>query len=128
MRRSVTMGSRPHAVEERNILFGLQEARHPLVSRTMLSCDRGCAFKIAAISDLGRTCIALNEERLRSRAPQSQAARQSEREYPPKPHLSEAKARRENGKRRSALSSGGERRRSLRSRIDQRLDQLHGMQ
>jgi hypothetical protein len=57
--------SRPNAVEERDILLRLEKARHPLVLCAMLPGHKGRALDVARIADLGRTRIALEQERFR---------------------------------------------------------------
>jgi hypothetical protein len=57
--------SRPNAVEERDVLLRLEEARHPLVLCAMLPGNEGHAVDVARIAYLGRTRVALEQERLR---------------------------------------------------------------
>jgi hypothetical protein len=57
--------SRPNAVEERDVLLRVEEARHPFVLCAMPPGNEGCAVDLAGIADLGRTRIALEQEGLR---------------------------------------------------------------
>jgi hypothetical protein len=57
--------SRPDAVEERDVLLCLEEARHPLVLCAMLPSNERRAVDLAVIAYLGRTCIALEQKGLR---------------------------------------------------------------
>jgi len=66
--------SRPNAVEERDVLVGLEEPRHPLVLRAMLFGYEGRIVDPAVIADLGSACIALEQKRLRPRAGADQRA------------------------------------------------------
>jgi hypothetical protein len=56
--------SRPNAVEERDVLLRLEEVRHPLVLRAVLPGNKGRALDVARIAYLGRTRVALEQERL----------------------------------------------------------------
>jgi hypothetical protein len=60
--------SRPNAVEIRNVLLGFEEARHPLVSRTMLLGYESGAFDLTIIADLGGIRVALEQKGFRARA------------------------------------------------------------
>jgi hypothetical protein len=62
-RRSSPSG--PNAVEERDIFLRLEEARHALVLCAMAPGDNGRAVDVARVTDLGRTRVALEQERLR---------------------------------------------------------------
>ncbi len=58
-------GSRPNAVEERNVLLGLEKPRHPLELCAMLPGNKRRAVNVARIAYLGGTRIALEQEGLR---------------------------------------------------------------
>ena len=66
--------SRPNAVEERDILLRFEEARHALVLCAMVPGDNGRAVDVARIAYLGRTRVALEQERLRPGAGGAQCA------------------------------------------------------
>ena len=66
--------SRPNAVEERDVLLRLEEARHALVLCAMAPGDNGRAVDIARITDLGRIRVALEKERFRPGAGGAQRA------------------------------------------------------
>jgi hypothetical protein len=60
--------SRPDAVEERDVLLRLEEARHPLVLRAMLLSNERRAVDLAVIAYLDRTRITLEQKGLRPAA------------------------------------------------------------
>jgi hypothetical protein len=60
--------SRSNAVEERDVLLGLQEFGDPLVSSTMLFRHEGGTLEVTGIADLRRPGITLHQKRLWSRA------------------------------------------------------------
>ena len=64
--------SRSNAVEIRDILLRLEEARHPLVSRAMLFGYKFRAFNLAVIPDLGGVRVTLNQKGFRPRATEAQ--------------------------------------------------------
>ena len=75
--------SRPNAVEERDVLLRLEEARHALVLCAMLPRDKGRALDLAGISDLGGIGVALEQEWLRPGAAGNQRPeKQCEKEQP----------------------------------------------
>jgi hypothetical protein len=56
--------SRPDAIEERDVLLCLQESRHTLVLGAVFLCDERRVLDIAAVSDLRRVRVALQQKRL----------------------------------------------------------------
>jgi len=75
--------SRPNAVEERDVLLRLEEARHALVLCAMLPRDKGRALDLAGISDLGGIGVALEQEWLRPGAAGNQRPeKQGEKKQP----------------------------------------------
>jgi hypothetical protein len=90
--------SRPDAVEKGDVFLRLQKARDPLEPGAMLSCDEGRALDIAAIADLGRTCVALQQEWFWAGAGRTHATDQDKEQCPPSCHILEATAPRKNGK------------------------------
>ena len=64
-RKQVRVSPR-NAVEERNVLSRLDEARNPLVPGAMLSCDRRRVIDRAGVANLGRTRVALQQKGFRS--------------------------------------------------------------
>ncbi len=80
-RRSSPSG--PNAVEERDTLLRLEEARHALVLCAMVPGDNGRAVDVTRIAYLGRTRVALEQERLRPGAGGAQRAEeQCKKEQP----------------------------------------------
>ena len=75
--------SLPNAVEERDVLLRLEEARHALVLCAMLPRDKGRALDLAGISDLGGIGVALEQEWLRPGAAGNQRPeKQGEKKQP----------------------------------------------
>src|ERR1700730_1477834 len=75
--------SRPNAVEERDVLLRLEEARHALVLCAMLPRDKGRTLDLAGISDLGGIGVALEQEWLRPGAAGNQRPeKQGEKKQP----------------------------------------------
>jgi hypothetical protein len=64
--------SRPNAVEERDVLLRVEEARHPFVLCAMLPSNERRAVDLAVIAYLGRTRIALEQKGLRPGAGRAQ--------------------------------------------------------
>ena len=60
--------SRSNAVEERDVLLGLQELGDPLVSSAMLFRHEGGTLDVTGIADLGGTRVTLQQKGLWSRA------------------------------------------------------------
>jgi hypothetical protein len=57
-----------NAVEERDVLIGVEKPRHPLVLRAMVPGNEGRAVDLAGIADLGGMRVTLEQERRRARA------------------------------------------------------------
>jgi len=75
--------SRPNAVEERDTLLRLEEARHALVLCAMVPGDNGRAVDVARITDLGRIRVAPEKERFRPGAGGAQRAEQQRKKQQP---------------------------------------------
>ena len=120
--------SRPNTIEERDVLLRLQEPRHPLVLGAMPPGDEGGAVDIAAIADLGRICVALEQERLAARAGSAQAAGEKQKGNSAEVSRPRGYAAAEKSQAPMRVALPIARRRLLRSRVDQRLDQLNGVQ
>jgi hypothetical protein len=110
---------RQNAVEESDVLFRFQKSRHSFELCAMLLRDEGRASNIASIGHLGGARVALEQNRLRSGAA-GRRAEEKDAGYRPNFHNLEATSLDRNRKRRE--------RRSLRSCVDQRFDQLDGVQ
>ena len=75
--------SRPNAVEERDTLLRLEEARHALVLCAMVPGDNGGAVDVARITDLGRIRVAPEKERFRPGAGGAQRAEEQRKKQQP---------------------------------------------
>jgi hypothetical protein len=75
--------SRPNAVEERDTLLRLEEARHALVLCAMVPGDNGRAVDVARITDLGRIRVAPEKERFRPGAGGAQRAEEQRKKQQP---------------------------------------------
>jgi len=75
--------SRPNAVEERDTLLRLEEARHALVLCAMAPGDNGRAVDVARITDLGRIRVALEKERFRPGTGGAQRAEEQRKKQQP---------------------------------------------
>ena len=76
--------SRRNAVEKRDVLIGVEKPRHPLVLRAMAPGNDGRAVDLAVIANLGRTCVALQQDRRGPRARGSQGPKNKRKKEQPR--------------------------------------------